>query len=144
MTKQMRVHLITWEKGMFCWRAAACGGLTALIVVCAGCSRQSSDQPARATEPARQNSAQLETEPSVLSEGDAAMLKGKGTNAATEADLAWDDLAKAIQAPPQAPAEWQTKEPTEEEVARFQKTNGVFAGKLADKARDFYTRFPNH
>src|SRR6266699_2149051 len=132
MIKRMRVHLMSRAKTLY-YPAVVIGVLTGLMIVSGGCSRQSSDQPAKATEPAKQNSGQVETEPSVLSEGDAAMLKGKGTNAASEADLAWDDLAKAIQAPPQAPAEWQTKEPTDEEVARFQKTNGVFAGKLADK-----------
>lgn len=142
MSKRMRVHLTSWAKGMFCSPALAFAVLTALMMVGAGCSRQSSDQPAKTSEPAGQKSAQVETEPIILSEGDAAMLKGKGTN--TEADLAWEALAKAIQTPPQTPAEWETKEPTEDEMARFQKTNGVFAAKLADKARDFYTRFPNH
>src|SRR5438046_1625786 len=137
MSKRMRVHLTNWSKRMFCGSALAFALLTALMMVSAGCSRQSSDQPAKTTEPVSQKSAQAETEPIILSEGDAAMLKGKGTN--TEADLAWENLAKAIQTPPQTPAEWETKEPTEDEMARFQKTNGVFAAKLADKARDFYS-----
>ena len=77
----------------------------------------------------------------VLSETDAAMLKA--AKPATEADRAWEDLSKALEAPAE-PAEWQLKPPTEEEVAAFQSTNGVLAGLAADKAKAFYTRYPTH
>jgi len=71
------------------------------------------------------------------------MLKGAiGNKPATEADLAWEELAKALQSPPEEPAEWQLKEPTKEEVAQFEKTNSLLAAGIAKKAKDFYTRFP--
>lgn len=57
-----------------------------------------------------------------------------------EADKAWREVKRAGQAP-SPPAEWQAKEPTREEIAKFYIPLLV---KGADKSRDFYTRFPNH
>jgi len=73
------------------------------------------------------------------------MLKGTpgGTKASAPADLAWEELAQALQAPPEPP-EWQLQEPTKEQVAAFEKTNSVLAASVADKAKDFYTRYPDH
>src|SRR3954471_20482408 len=63
---------------------------------------------------------------------------GNSTNAAQQA---WKELQKATQ-PPMPPAEWQTTRPTEEEYNAFRAKQGVLAGEAADKAKDFYTRFP--
>src|SRR5262249_10836560 len=41
-------------------------------------------------------------------------------------------------------AEWQTQRPTAEEVQEFKEQKGKLAAEAADKARDFYTRFPDH
>src|SRR5437899_814072 len=90
----------------------------------AGCNR-SADPPAAVTapEPAKP-SAKLEEAP-ILSEEDSALVKA-GTAPASEADRAWQDLQKAMQ-PPGYPAEWQNAQPTKEQVAEFEKKNGIFA-----------------
>jgi thiol-disulfide isomerase/thioredoxin len=57
-----------------------------------------------------------------------------------EGDKAWREVSRATQSP-WPPAEWQQKPPTPEEQAKFYVPaleNG------AEKARDFYTRFPQH
>jgi len=61
---------------------------------------------------------------------------------ATDAGAAWKALQKAFR-PPSPPAEWQTNRPSEEEIQKFQQQQGKLAAEAADKARDFYTRFPN-
>ena len=63
--------------------------------------------------------------------------------ALTDADQAWKAVEKATQ-PPMPPAEWQTQRPTEEQMAEFRAKQGILAGEAAEKAKDFYTRFPNH
>lgn len=55
------------------------------------------------------------------------------------ADKAWKEVAKAGQ-PPMAPAAWQEKEPAREEIAKFY-TAALVNG--ADKAKEFYTKYPN-
>jgi hypothetical protein len=42
---------------------------------------------------------------------------------------------------PTPPMEWQTNPPTEEQLAKFDDQQAAQAGALADRARDFYTRF---
>jgi thiol-disulfide isomerase/thioredoxin len=70
----------------------------------------------------------------------AAWCQDTTTNDASEdADKAWRELYRATQAP-FPPAEWQQKEPTPAEQAAFYVPILL---KGADKARDFYTRFPN-
>jgi len=59
------------------------------------------------------------------------------------AEQAWNDLKKALIPAPQ-PAEWRTNPPTKEQIAALDWTNGILAGVAADKAREFYTKFPNH
>jgi thiol-disulfide isomerase/thioredoxin len=62
---------------------------------------------------------------------------------ATAADRAWEELVQSLP-DAQPPAEWQTTEPSREQVAQFEKHNGEKAGLAADKARAFYTQYPNH
>ena len=57
-----------------------------------------------------------------------------------EADKAWKETYRAVQ-DPMPPAEWQQHEPTREELTKYYLTALL---KGADKARDFYTRFPDH
>lgn len=59
------------------------------------------------------------------------------------ADSAWQELQKSFR-PPAPPAEWRTNEPTKQQMADFEKRNGVLAGEAADKAKEFYTKFPAH
>jgi thiol-disulfide isomerase/thioredoxin len=62
------------------------------------------------------------------------------TSTSTEAaDKAWKEASKAFQ-PPMAPAAWQEKDPTREEITKFYMA-ALLDG--ADKAKDFYTRFPD-
>jgi thiol-disulfide isomerase/thioredoxin len=60
-----------------------------------------------------------------------------------EGAQAWKDLQKALR-PPMPPAEWQGKRPTPEQIEVFRAEQGQLAGQAADKARDFYTRYPAH
>ena len=59
------------------------------------------------------------------------------------ADAAWKTLQKALR-PPAPPAEWQTNSPSAEEIEKFQQRQGKLAAEAADKAKDFYTRYPDH
>ncbi len=74
---------------------------------------------------------------------DAATVSTNSTGATNnpEADKAWREVKRAGQPPSSLPAEWQTNEPSREEMNKFYIPLMV---KGADKARDFYTRFPNH
>jgi thiol-disulfide isomerase/thioredoxin len=62
--------------------------------------------------------------------------------APSEADTAWKQLEKAMQ-PEMPPAEWQGH-PTPEQRALFRAKQGEKATLAAEKAKDFYTRFPSH
>ncbi len=61
----------------------------------------------------------------------------------TDADQAWKEVERALQPPP-LPAEWGGQRPTAGQVEEFRVEQGRLAGVAADKAKDFYTRFPNH
>ncbi len=63
--------------------------------------------------------------------------------ATADAEAAWKTLQKALR-PPTPPAEWQTNRPSAEEIEKFQQRQGRLAAEAADRAKDFYTRFPNH
>jgi len=62
---------------------------------------------------------------------------------ADEAGRAWKEVQKASR-PPTPPEEWRTTKPTDEERAQFREKQAKLAGEAADKAKDFYTRFPGH
>ena len=63
-------------------------------------------------------------------------------NAPSEADKAWKELEKAMQ-PEMPPAEWQGH-PTPEQRAAFRAQQAEKAAAAAEKAKDFYTRYPDH
>jgi thiol-disulfide isomerase/thioredoxin len=71
---------------------------------------------------------------------DAANSSTNAASANEDADKAWREVRKVTQ-PPMPPAEWQQHEPSQEEKAKFW-TDALVKG--ADKAKDFYTRFPKH
>jgi len=117
-----------------------------------GCERRPPEQPpaGRAeraetqTEPVMLNPA----EPSPPTASDAALFQsllagGAEGEPKTEADKAWRDLQQALEMPP-PPAEWLTNRPSEKEQAAFEKRNAEHAAKAAEKAKDFYTRYPDH
>jgi thiol-disulfide isomerase/thioredoxin len=56
------------------------------------------------------------------------------------ADKAWLEVRKASQPPP-PPAAWHTNQPSREEVGAFYNPLLLIG---ADKARDFYTKYPGH
>jgi thiol-disulfide isomerase/thioredoxin len=62
------------------------------------------------------------------------------TTNTVEGDKAWKEASKSFQ-PPMTPAAWQEKEPSQAEIAKFYSA-ALLNG--ADKAKDFYTRFPSH
>jgi len=64
------------------------------------------------------------------------------TNAPAEADQAWKEVLRASQ-PPLPPADWGGK-PTPEQLEAFRAEKGRQAGIAADKAKDFFTRHPDH
>jgi len=60
-----------------------------------------------------------------------------------DADKAWQAVEQASR-PPSPPAEWRTTRPSQEAIMKFRESQGKLAGESADKAKDFYTRFPKH
>jgi len=62
-------------------------------------------------------------------------------DAPSPADTAWKELRKAA-TPHSPPREWSDQRPGDEEIRAFQKKQGAKALTAADKAKDFYTQFP--
>lgn len=60
----------------------------------------------------------------------------------TEADKAWRSLLEAMQPPP-FPAAWEATPPSEEQQKSFQRTNATLAASAAERAREFYTKYPD-
>jgi len=60
-----------------------------------------------------------------------------------EADAAWKAVQKALR-PPTPPAEWQTNRPAADAIENFNAQRAKLAVEAAEKAKDFYTRFPDH
>jgi thiol-disulfide isomerase/thioredoxin len=71
-----------------------------------------------------------------------AQTAGSGTNTPSDGDKAWKEVQKASQ-PPMPPSEWQGH-PTAEQLQEFYATQGEVAGQAAEKAREFYTKYPQH
>ncbi|MGN6386028.1 MAG: TlpA family protein disulfide reductase [Verrucomicrobiota bacterium] len=66
----------------------------------------------------------------------------KQSNNSVTAESAWKAVTDAMRPPP-LPAEWAGKSPTPEQSAAFNKDLAVAANKAAEKAHEFYTRFPD-
>ena len=60
-----------------------------------------------------------------------------------DAETAWKDVENASK-PPLPPAEWASKAPTEEQRKEFYLSLADKSEIVADKAKEFYTRFPDH
>ncbi|MBI5772748.1 MAG: TlpA family protein disulfide reductase [Verrucomicrobia bacterium] len=98
--------------------------LAALALLLAnGCSKQESAPPPKAGRP------NLVATPSVTT--------------SDPADAAWAELEKLSEVPP-PPAEWQAKRPSNEEIAAYRVRAREAMAAAADKARGFYTQFPQH
>ncbi len=121
-------------------RCAALLAIALLTCVLVGCNR-SPEPPVAIASSTPKAPVALEDAP-VLSEEDSALVKAASAPS-SEAETAWRELQKAVRPPPY-PAEWQTNQPSKEQVAQFEKSNGVFAAAAAEKVRQFYTKFPNN
>ena len=62
---------------------------------------------------------------------------------ADDASDLWEKVQTTSQVRPY-PSEWQTKQPSQEQVASFQKENSEMTFKAATLAREFITKYPNH
>ena len=122
------------------WRLSLLAMLPVILFLASACNR-SEERIAATPVPAIKPPTALEEAP-VLSEEDSALFKS-ATLPASEAEKEWRALQKAIQ-PPGFPAEWQTNQPTKEQVAQFEKQNGILAAEAAGKLRQFYTKYPTN
>ena len=61
----------------------------------------------------------------------------------SDPDQAWKQIEDASKAPP-IPKEWAPGGPTPEQQQAFEKLLGERSAQVAEKAREFYTRFPDH
>lgn len=111
--------------------------LVLITIAVSGCNPPAEKNVPTAAKAASQ-SLNLDEAP-VLSDADSALVKAAGP--ASEADKVWRELQKSMQ-PPGYPPEWQTTQPTKEQVAEFEKKNGVIAAEAAGKARQFYVKYP--
>src|SRR5436190_12580660 len=111
----------------------------ALALVATGCKKQ---PRVAETNAAPKSQSQAKAAPPI-EENTQAVLPGDILDQMprTEADVAWAAVEKAAQ-PPEYPDEWSLKQPSPEEIAAFEKANSVLAAKAADKARDFYKKYP--
>ncbi len=95
-------------------------------------------KPSKPPEPTAASSSPAAAEPAPV-----VNIEGLKLGQGSEADVAWEEVEKLLEAPP-APEAWQTKEPTPEETAAFEKKLGVDAAAAAAKARAFYEKYPDH
>jgi thiol-disulfide isomerase/thioredoxin len=84
----------------------------------------------------------------LIAAASAALLAEEARPAATNslpanADDAWKEIETASRPPP-PPAEWGGKPPTPEQREKFMKFLGEQSSIVAGKAKEFYTRFPEH
>jgi thiol-disulfide isomerase/thioredoxin len=68
--------------------------------------------------------------------------KTGAANTSTNADATWQEIEKSFR-PPTPPAEWRQKRPSEQEIQSFREKERDVSAAAADKAKDFYTKFPN-
>ncbi len=139
--KNIRIGVSGW---------AFLGAALAIIAsLCAGCGQANSGKTAAA--PTNQTSQSVPAEATMLSESDVDLLQSAAEKTgekspAAEESRAWREIVKALETlqAPAVPPEWQTQEPSKEEMAAFQKQQGDLAARTADQAKAFYTKFPNH
>jgi thiol-disulfide isomerase/thioredoxin len=116
----------------------------ALLTWVTGCGKGKNDKPEAAATPPPAKVAKAD-----VPVGDADLLQSvpvgaAATNTALLAgDSAWKEVLVAMR-PPSYPPEWDNTQPSKEAIAEFEKKNGIAAAEAATKARDFYTKFPQH
>jgi thiol-disulfide isomerase/thioredoxin len=117
-----------------------CCALAAAALLLPGCGKSRKETaPPRTTTTTR---AQLPSEDQpALSAGDAAVLGIKTPEG--EAELAWREIETSLQKVMlQVPSEFDN--PTKEQIAELKRTQAEKLVTAADKARQFYTKFPRH
>jgi len=75
--------------------------------------------------------------------GGAAEVEKNASLLPENAEAAWQEMERAFK-PPAPPAEWGGKTPTIEQKQAFNKFLGEQSEIVANKAKEFYTRFPEH
>jgi thiol-disulfide isomerase/thioredoxin len=116
----------------------------ALLTWVTGCGKGKNDKPEATATPSPAKVAKAD-----VPVGDADLLQSvpvgaAATNTALLAgDSAWKEVLVAMR-PPSYPPEWDNTQPSKEAIAEFEKKNGIAAAEAATKARDFYTKFPQH
>lgn len=60
-----------------------------------------------------------------------------------DAEAAWKEVENSVK-PPTLPAEWEGKQPTDEQREAFQELLAKKSAEAAAKSREFHTRFPAH
>jgi thiol-disulfide isomerase/thioredoxin len=122
-------------------RTAALGLLLTWV---AGCGQSKNDRPEASATPTPAKVAKAD-----VPLGDADLLQSVPVGAAATntallaADSAWKEVLVAMR-PPSYPPEWDNTQPSKEAIAEFEKKNGIAAGEAAEKARQFYTKYPQH
>lgn len=106
-------------------------GLLVLLLWSAGCK------------PSTTPEAKQEKVPTPAQPAEMVTIEGLNVGQVSEADQAWDELVKSLQAPA-APAEWETREPNPEELAKFERTLAAAAAEGAHRALLFHEKFPKH
>ncbi len=71
-----------------------------------------------------------------------ALNEGNTNAPQTEADIAWQAVLDAME-PPLVPESWRGKVPPPDERKKFQAEHGIKLGIAADKAKEFFTKYPN-
>jgi thiol-disulfide isomerase/thioredoxin len=122
------------------------------LLITAGCKEKKAEPPAAPssvrTSPTPDASSP-KPGPLVLRNNGGGTLEALGLDGAdspeplTEGDKAWRELRAALEPPP-LPAEWETREPSAEEIGQFEKKRAEWAWRTAAKAQDFQAKYPEH
>ena len=119
-----------------------------LLVVVVGCgSKPQEQESAKSSAASPPSKPAAKTEPMLVEDAD--LLRNVAVGAAATnktllaGDQAWQEFMLAMR-PPTPPADWETNRPSKEAIAQFNKQAGAQALAVAEKAKDFYTKYPNH
>jgi hypothetical protein len=129
-------------------KLALFGAAVCVLGLLSGCGKpKATEEKKPEPAPAATTNSSVKPKAPIVDEAYAAMFATPQDPATmSEADKALLELRKTLQALSAIPEQWQTNEaePTKEEMERFEKQMGQSAGAAADKAKDFYTRFPTN
>ncbi|MFM1768954.1 MAG: hypothetical protein RJA22_1483 [Verrucomicrobiota bacterium] len=113
--------------------------LALLLASLIGCGRSDAPAPAPSTNPTAGTPQARKEVPTANLDLSAALPAAP----LSEGDKAWREVLAAMEPPP-FPAAWETQPPSEAEQKAFARTNALLTATAAERARDFYTRFPDH